>query len=288
MAKADNKTKTMIKKLLLIVWAGILATSFTATAQNWQLQDTKTYGAGGAWENGQKVRIERSYRSGTFSFERKVSEGSSLIVFSSKGVFSALKKEYAPGEAFTVEVSVSAKGSAAAAPALTYGRVTLIPDAPEWNKSRIIKGSATVDGQLAAANGSAVASPATGETVKLQLSGTMPATGARVAVIFSCNGMDVVQVYTRDASMDTPAMEEPSEEVPVEELEEAHMPEETPVQEEIEETTPVEAIFDRSYPEPIPDELETVGLPLVKIILLVGILILAVIDVLWMLRKKRK
>lgn len=52
MAEADNKTKTMIKKLLLIVWAGILATSFTATAQNWQLQDTKTYGAGGAWENG--------------------------------------------------------------------------------------------------------------------------------------------------------------------------------------------------------------------------------------------
>lgn len=278
----------MIKKLLLIVWAGILATSFTATAQNWQLQDTKTYGAGGAWENGQKVRIERSYRSGTFTFERKVSEGSSLIVFSSKGVFSALKKEYAPGEALTVEVSVSAKGAAAAAPALTYGRVTLIPDAPEWNKSRIIKGSATVDGQLAAANGRAVASPATGETVKLQLSGTMPATGARVAVIFSCNGMDVVQVYTRDASMDTPAMEEPSEEVPVEELEEAHMPEETPVQEEIEKTTPVEEIPGRSYPEPIPDELETVGLPLVKIILLVGILILAVIDVLWMLRKKRK
>ena len=60
----------MIKKLLLIVWAGILATSFTATAQNWQLLDTKTYGAGGAWENGQKVRIERSYRSGTFTFER--------------------------------------------------------------------------------------------------------------------------------------------------------------------------------------------------------------------------
>lgn len=278
----------MIKKLLLIVWAGILAASFTATAQNWQLQDTKTYGAGGAWENGQKVRIERSYRSGTFSFERKVSEGSSLVVFSSKGVFSALKKEYAPGEALTVEVSVSAKGSAAAAPALTYGRVTLIPDAPEWNKSRIIKGSATVDGQLAAANGSAVASPATGETVKLQLSGTMPATGARVAVIFSCNGMDVVQVYTRDASMDTPAMEEPSEEVPVEELEEAHMPEETPVQEEIEETTPVEAIFDRSYPEPIPDELETVGLPLGKILMLAGLLILAVVDIIWMLRRPKK
>lgn len=88
----------MIKKLFLLVWAGILAASFTAAAQNWQLQDTKTYGAGGAWENGQKVRIERSYRSGTFSFERKVSEGNALIVFSSKGVFSALKKEYAPDE----------------------------------------------------------------------------------------------------------------------------------------------------------------------------------------------
>lgn len=279
----------MIKKLLLIVWAGILATSFTATAQNWQLQDTKTYGAGGAWENGQKVRIERSYRSGTFTFERKVSEGSSLIVFSSKGVFSALKKEYAPGEALTVEVSVSAKGSAAAAPALTYGRVTLIPDAPEWNKSRIIKGSATVDGQLAAANGRAVASPATGETVKLQLSGTMPATGARVAVIFSCNGMDVVQVYTREGA--APAeVEELADEIPEEKasVQEDTLVQETPVEEVTEETPPAEEIPGRSYPEPIPDELETVGLPLVKIILLVGILILAVIDVLWMLRKKRK
>lgn len=279
----------MIKKLLLIVWAGILAASFTATAQNWQLQDTKTYGAGGAWENGQKVRIERSYRSGTFSFERKVSEGSSLVVFSSKGVFSALKKEYAPGEALTVEVSVSAKGSAAAAPALTYGRVTLIPDAPEWSKSRIIKGSATVDGQLAAANGSAVASPATGETVKLQLSGTMPATGARVAVIFSCNGMDVVQVYTREGA--APAeVEELADEIPEKEapVQEDTLVQETPVEEVTEETHPAEEIPDRSYPEPIPDELETVGLPLGKIIMLAGLAILAIVDLLWMFRKRRK
>lgn len=261
----------MIKKLLLIVWAGILATSFTATAQNWQLQDTKTYGAGGAWENGQKVRIERSYRSGTFTFERKVSEGSSLIVFSSKGVFSALKKEYAPGEAFTVEVSVSAKGSAAAAPALTYGRVTLIPDAPEWNKSRIIKGSATVDGQLAAANGSAIARPSTGETVKLSLSGSIPTEGSQVAIIFSCNGMDVVHTYTRDVMSPAPAPvqeETPAEEAAVDAKEED-------VQ-----------VWD--YPEPVPDALETVGLPLGKILMLAGLLILAVVDIIWMLRRPKK
>ncbi len=261
----------MIKKLLLIVWAGILAASFTATAQNWQLQDTKTYGAGGAWENGQKVRIERSYRSGTFSLERKVSEGSSLVVFSSKGVFSALKKEYAPGEALTVEVSVSAKGSAAAAPALTYGRVTLIPDAPAWSEASIIDGSRGREGQFTAADGNAIASPSTGETVKLSLSGSIPTEGSQVAIIFSCNGMDVVHTYTRDVMSPAPA--------PVQE--------ETPAEEAAVDAKE-EDVQVRDYPEPVPDALETVGLPLGKILMLAGLLILAVVDIIWMLRRPKK
>ena len=280
----------MIKKLLLIVWAGILAGSLTAQAQNWTLSQTKTYGAGGAWENGQKVRIDRSYRSGTFSFERKVSEGNSITIYTSKGVFSALKKEYAPGEAFTVDISVSGKGAAAAAPALTYGRVTLVPDAPEWSKAKLIKGSSTVEGQLTAANGSAVASPATGETVKLQLGGTMPATGSQVAVIFSCNGMDVVHTYTRDASLDAPGVEESAEEVAEEEepvQEDTLAVEEAPIQEDTAAITPTEENSVRSYPEPVPDALETVGLPLGKILMLAGLLILAVVDVLWMFRKRK-
>ena len=261
----------MIKKLLLIVWAGILAASFTATAQNWQLQDTKTYGAGGAWENGQKVRIERSYRSGTFSFERKVSEGSSLVVFSSKGVFSALKKEYEPGETVTVDISVSGTGAAAAAPTLTYGRVTLIPDAPAWSKASIIDGSRGREGQFTAADGNAIASPSTGETVKLSLSGSIPTEGSQVAIIFSCNGMDVVHTYTRDVMSPAPA--------PVQE--------ETPAEEAAVDAKE-EDVQVRDYPEPVPDALETVGLPLGKILMLAGLLILAVVDIIWMLRRPKK
>ena len=261
----------MIKKLLLIVWAGILAGTLTAQAQNWTLSQTKTYGAGGAWENGQKVRIDRSYRSGTFSFERKVSEGKSLDIYSSKGIFSALKKEYAPGEAVTVDMTVSSSGSASAAPVFTYGRVTLIPDAPAWSNNKLINGTGTVDGQLTATNGDAVASPATGETVKLQLGGTMPSTGSRVAIIFSCNGMDVVHTYTRDVMSPAPA--------PVRE--------ETPAEEAAVDAEE-EGMQVRDYPEPVPDALETVGLPLGKILMLAGLLVLAVIDVIWMLRRPKK
>ena len=271
----------MIKKLLLIVWAGILAGTLTAQAQNWTLLDTKTYGAGGAWENGQKVRIERSYRSGTFSFEHKVSEGKSLDIYSSKGIFSALKNEYAPGEAVTVDMTVSSSGSASAAPVFTYGRVTLIPDAPAWSNNKLINGTGTVDGQLTATNGEAVASPATGETVKLQLGGTMPATGSQVAIIFSCNGMDVVHIYTREGA-EPATVEEPAV------VEKPAVVEEPTVVEEPEEIIPAEEDFGRDYPEPMPDELVTVGLPLRKILLLAGILILAVVDVIWMFRKRRK
>ena len=261
----------MIKKLLLIVWAGILAASFTATAQNWQLQDTKTYGAGGAWENGQKVRIERSYRAGTFSFERKVSEGNTLNVYTSKGVFSALKKEYEPGETVTVDISVSGTGAAAAAPALTYGRVPLIPDAPAWSKATIIDGSRGREGQFTAADGNAIASPSMGETVKLSLSGSIPTEGSQVAIIFSCNGMDVVHTYTRDIMSPAPA--------PVQE--------ETPAEEAAVDAKE-EDVQVRDYPEPVPDALETVGLPLGKILMLAGLLILAVVDIIWMLRRPKK
>ena len=261
----------MIKKLLLIVWAGILAGTLTAQAQNWTLSETKTYGAGGAWENGEKVRIDRSYRSGTFSFERKVSEGNTLDVYTSKGIFSALKKEYEPGETVSVDITVSGTGAAAAAPELTYGRVTLVPDAPEWSKARLIKGSGKVEGQLSATDGNAVACPSTGETVKLSLSGIMPAEGSRVAIIFSCNGMDVVHTYTRDVMSPAPA--------PVRE--------ETPAEEAAVDAEE-EGMQVRDYPEPVPDALETVGLPLGKILMLAVLLILAVIDIIWMLRRPRK
>ena len=125
---------------------------------------------------------------------------------------------------------------------------------------------------------------ATGETVKLQLSGTMPATGSRVAVIFSCNGMDVVHVYTREEeTTEAQAVVEDAvveEEIAVEE--EPVIEEEVPVEEEVEEVTV------REIPELIPDELVSVGLPLGKILMLAVLAILAVVDVIWMFRKRRK
>lgn len=262
----------MIQKLLLfVIGAGILAGTLTAQAQNWTLSETKTYGAGGAWENGEKVRIDRSYRSGTFSFERKVSEGNTLDVYTSKGIFSALKKEYEPGETVSVDITVSGTGAAAAAPELTYGRVTLVPDAPAWSKASIIDGSGRREGQFTTADGNAIASPSAGETVKLSLSGIMPAEGSRVAIIFSCNGMDVVHTYTRDVMSPAPA--------PVQE--------ETPAEEAAVDAEE-EGMQVRDYPEPVPDALETVGFPLGKILMLAGLLILAVIDIIWMLRRPKK
>lgn len=47
----------MIKKLLLIVWAGILAGTLTAQAQNWTLSQTKTYGAGDALSENHSLTI---------------------------------------------------------------------------------------------------------------------------------------------------------------------------------------------------------------------------------------
>ncbi len=176
---------------------------------NWKLLETTTYGAGGFWENGQTVRIDRSYKPGTFSYERKVTAGESLSVFTSKGVFSSLKNEYAPGESMTVTVSVSSSGELSAAPDHVYGRVTLLTGDPEWTKSNWashkIPGAGSVDGQFTASGGSYMAGPAGAEA--LTLSKKAPTTGDRMAIVFSCNGMDVLHLYGREGIV----REEPAE-----------------------------------------------------------------------------
>lgn len=246
----------MIKKAItymVCVLGLILVTQTGAQAQkagDWKLAGTETKGAGGFWEDGQKVRIDRSYKAGNFSYERKVSSENTLKVFSSKGKFSLPRDSYAPGETFTLDVSVSASGDASAAPANTYGRVTLV--------------SGAVEEKLTSASGEAVASPATGQTKTITLSGKAPVQGSEMTIVLSCNGVEVSYKYQREAGE---AVEEMS---PEEEIKEK----------------PAEEISDRNLPEPIP-ELEMTGISLVKILLLAGILILAVLDLIFMFRRPR-
>ena len=251
----------MIKKTItymLCILGLAMAAQMGALAQNagdWQLVKTETKGAGGSWENGQKVRIDHSYRNGNFSYERKVSSGNALMVFTSKGKFAEPEKSYAPGESFTLGVSVSASGDAEAAPANIYGRVTLVSEAGEQ--------------PLTSARGETESRPARGETRTLAVSGETPTQGSEMSIVLSCNGMDVVFKYQRETSG--------------EEVVEDVAPEETA---EIEET-PAEEISDRDYPEPIP-ELEVSEFSLGKILMLLGLLILAVVDIVFMFRRPRK
>lgn len=289
----------MIKKTItymLCILGLSMAARMGAQAQNagdWQLVKTETYGAGGSWENGQKVRIDRSYRNGNFSYERKVSSGNALMVFTSKGKFSVPLKTYVPGETITLDVSVSASGDAGAAPAYTYGRVTIVPGAPNWSKAKLTPGTGAVDGQMTSTNGDAVASPASGQTKKLTLSGKTPSQGTEMSIVLSCNGVDVVYKYQREATGDEPVEEVVLEEaLPVQEdtlavvdtlaVEEPVLEEEPAVEE-----TPAEEISDRDYPEPIP-ELEVSEFSLGKILMLLGLLILAVVDIIYMFRRPRK
>ena len=201
------RTKAILTACVLCLVA--FARPGAAQDLNWKLLETTTYGAGGFWENGQTVRIDRSYKPGTFSYERKVTAGESLSVFTSKGVFSTLKNEYAPGESMTVTVSVSSSGELSAAPDHVYGRVTLLTGDPEWTKSNWashkIPGAGSVDGQFTASGGSYMAGPAGAEA--LTLSKKAPTTGDRMAIVFSCNGRDVLHLYGREGIV----REEPAE-----------------------------------------------------------------------------
>ncbi len=192
----------------------LMAFALPGAAQdnNWKLLETTTYGAGGFWENGQTVRIDRSYKPGAFSYERKVTAGQSLAVFSSKGAFSALKDEYAPGETVAVTVSVSSSGDLSAAPDQVYGRVTLLQGDPGWTRSnwasQKIAGAGSVAGQFTSAGGSYLAG-----ADALTLSGKAPTSGNRMAIVFSCNGMDVLHLYGREGAAQEEAAPAPTRKV---------------------------------------------------------------------------
>ena len=267
----------------------LMAFAYTGAAQdlNWKLLETTTYGAGGFWENGQTVRIDRSYKPGTFSYERKVTAGQSLSVFSSKGVFSTLKNEYAPGETVTVSVSVSSSGDLSAAPDQVYGRVTLLQGDPGWTKSnwasKKIAGAGSVTGQFTAPGGSYLAAPA--DPAALTLSGKAPASGNRMAIVFSCNGMDVLHLYGREGVPQEESAEAPARKVTDNaKAKDTAETVETPGKEQTTGEQPAREDQEDGGKGPVLQPLA----PKVKLLVLGILLLAAVFDLIYMFSKPRK
>ena len=279
------RTKTLLTACVFCLMA--LARTGAAQDLNWKLLETTTYGAGGFWENGQTVRIDRSYKPGTFSYERKVTAGQSLSVFSTKGVFSTLKNEYAPGETVTVTVSLSSSGDSSAAPDQVYGRVTLLQGDPGWTKSnwasKKIAGAGRVAGQFSASGGSYLAVPA--DPAALALSGKAPTSGNRMAIVFSCNGMDVLHLYGREG-----VPQEESAEASARKVTDKAKAKDTA--ETIE--TPGEEQATGEKPDAEDQEDEGKGLmlqplaPKVKLLLLGVLLLAAIFDLIYMFSKPKK
>ena len=272
----------MIKKTIaLIAGALCLMASIQAGAaqdNNWKLLETTTYGAGGFWENGETVRIDRSFRAGTFSYERKVTAGESLSVYSTKGTFSSLKAEYAPGETVSVKVSLSQSGDVQAAPSHVYARVTLLEGDPGWTRanwsSKKIAASGSVAGQLTSSGGSYLVTPA--GVSEMTLAGTVPASGDRMAIVFSCNGMDVLHLYGREAGEQEAAVAE----VPVQQIDDTPRPVE-------EAAAPDKTVQEEKPAKQIALPAMTLE-PKMKYLVLGALLLLAILDIIFMFSKPRK
>lgn len=189
--------KQNLKKSLLT--ALILCSAITmAWADGWKLTSTTVYGNGGYWENGQKTRIDCSYKNGLFRYERKVSNGTKMDVYSTRAEFAEPKQSYSPGEDISVRIAFSEKGQRYNY--TPYARVTIMPHNPQWAKgqgaSNKIPASGTVDGQAVDAGGRNTVTPP--ETVTLMAQA--PSSGTQMAIVYSCNGMDVVYLYDWDGN----------------------------------------------------------------------------------------
>ena len=148
-----------------------------AWADGWKLTGTKVNGTGGRWENGQKVRIDCSYKKGVFQYERKVTNGTQMDVYSSKATFNEPQKSYAPGEDISVRIVFSEKG-----PRLNYSPYAKV----------------TVNGYpaTAAAGRNQVTPP---ETATLM--SKTPSSGAEMTIVYTCNGMEAIYTYAWDGEM---------------------------------------------------------------------------------------
>lgn len=168
--------KTNLKKSLLTALMLCCALQM-AWADGWKLTGTKVNGTGGRWENGQKVRIDCSYKKGVFQYERKVTNGTQMDVYSSKATFNEPQKSYAPGEDISVRIVFSEKGQ----------RLNYSPYA-----------KVTVNGYPAtdAAGRNQVTPP---ETVTLM--SKTPSSGAEMTIVYTCNGMEAIYTYAWDGEM---------------------------------------------------------------------------------------
>lgn len=168
--------KLNLKKSLLTALMFCCALQM-AWADGWKLTGTKVNGTGGRWENGQKVRIDCSYKKGVFQYERKVTNGTQMDVYSSKATFNEPQKSYAPGEDISVRIVFSEKG-----PRLNYSPYAKV----------------TVNGYPAtdAAGRNQVTPP---ETATLM--SKTPSSGAEMTIVYTCNGMEAIYTYAWDGEM---------------------------------------------------------------------------------------
>lgn len=298
---------TMVQKLILTVFF-LCSTISAAWADGWKLTNTTIYGSGGYWENGQKTRIDCSYKNGMFRYERKTSSGTKMDVFSTKAEFAEPKQTYAPGEDISVRIAFTEQGERQGY--TPYARVTVLPQKPNWTKtsnkpSNQIPATGSVDGQAVDAGGRNVVMPP--ETVTLMANA--PTNGTQMAIVYSCNSMDVVYLYKWDGNVvATPDAQEQETTNTMEETEVASDEEQMQSNEvaeigqvEDETTNEEEKTFDEeitnveettnepsAYDEPEPDDYDDDdSFPLTKLLIVIGVAALLIGLILFAFRKKK-
>lgn len=199
--------KAIMKKSLLTAII-LFATFSVAFADGWKLKSTTIYGNGGYWQDGQKTRIDCNYKKGVFQYERKVTVDNNMFVYSTKAEFAEPKQVYGPGEDIAVRIAFTQSGDKRGF--TPYARVTVMNQNPQWKKgngpSNQIPASGNVNGQATDAGGRNAVTPP--ETVTLMTKA--PSSGSQMAIVYSCNGMDVVYLYTWDGKV-TPQPTAPTE-----------------------------------------------------------------------------
>lgn len=315
-----------MKKLqqLILTTIFLCGTISVAWADGWKLTSTTVYGNGGYWENGQKIRIDCSYKNGTFRYERKTSIGTNMEVYSTRTEFAEPKQTYASGEDISVRIAFTEKGKRQGY--IPYARVTIMPQNPLWTKinnkaSNKIPAKGAVDGQAVDAGGRNAVMPP--ETVTLMTNALT--NGEQMAIVYSCNGMDVVYLYNWDGDVvatpvapvqevnnvveetEVATVEEQLQSYEVTEIEQVE--EEAPAEEEIpaEEETPneEETTFEEetsyeeetTYEPPTYDEPELVdysnydsdddAYPLTKLLIIIGVAALLIGLILFVFKKKK-
>ena len=187
--------KNLYRIILNVFLVGSAVTA--AWADGWKLSGTTVYGAGGYWENGQKTRVDCSYKKGQFQYERKVSIGTKMDVYSTKAVFSEPEQSYLPGANISVNIAFTQNGEKQ--DYNPYARVTVMSQNPNWAKgaSNNIPATSAVDGQATDASGHFSVAPSETTT----LTAKVPSSGSQMAIVYSCNGMDVVYLYDWDGEL---------------------------------------------------------------------------------------